>query len=399
MKKSILLVYPYPNQKKLVQSYISNIRKCGHKIEYVCIGNLDVSGVEKFRISPVMEKHFSNAKRFVDQVENLSKILRFKGGRKLSVKLRIYAYRKMAETILPLLSQFDFVDFHAFEKTYDTLIRYCRNNYIPYDITFWGSDLMRASEKRIQDMVGGIEGARYLKMADSLKDVFVKKYGDVYDSKLKVVRLGNTNLDKIMEQDDVKTSIIKKNIYGEIEDKLIIILGYNASPYQNHSIMLDAIEKLDDDKKNNLLVVLPMTYLGTSEYISFIRNRALKTGTPFILLDSFLSEEELIMLRKTADIVINIQDTDANSASLQDHLFCEELLLIGDWLNYIPYFQENVYYIRVNRENLKDKLSDAITNYKSLRDNCCGNREKIYRIGGWDNVIKAWSCLYDELYT
>ena len=95
-------------------------------------------------------------------------------------------------------------------------------------------------------------------------------------------------------------------------------------------------------------------------------------------------------LRKQTDIAINTQTTDAFCAALKEHLYCDNIVIIADWLDYPVYDMNQIYYIKSSKENLTDNIKYAIDNYETLKVKAMENRYKLYRCTSWNAVIEGW---------
>ncbi len=160
--------------------------------------------------------------------------------------------------------------------------------------------------------------------------------------------------------------------------------------------MIESIERLDPVLREQLFLVLPMTYGGDRDYIPGIRVKAETLGIPFRILASFLSLEDLCRYRIVSDITLTIQDSDALSSAIQEHLYTEEVLIAGDWLPYQVLQEHRVFYLTTSMESLDGVLADAIGNHAAWREKCRGNRERISGFSGWDHVIDDWLGIYRE---
>src|SRR5690606_2459589 len=118
------------------------------------------------------------------------------------------------------------------------------------------------------------------------------------------------------------------------KDKLMVTCGYNGSKAQQHSIIINAIRGMDEGIKAKIFLVFPMTYGGDLNYLKSIQASLNGLQIPYLLISKSLSDVDVAKLRIETDITINIQISDAFSASLQEHLFAQNLLLVGDWLPY-----------------------------------------------------------------
>ena len=84
------------------------------------------------------------------------------------------------------------------------------------------------------------------------------------------------------------------------------------------------------------------------------------------------------------------QTTDAFCGALQDHLYCENVVIIADWLDYPEYDNNNVFYIKTSKEDLYNNILYSIEHYEELKEKTQSNKEKLKKLTSWSNVLPAW---------
>ena len=233
-------------------------------------------------------------------------------------------------------------------------------------------------------------------MTENLHGVLTKSFGTIYDNKCRVVYFGNSGLYHIDSLSDKNAVAIKQEMYGDTKGKKIVVLGYNGIPSQNHDVMINAINQLSLPEKDSIHVVLPMTYGAPQAYVSEIKKMIEATQISYTILDKFLQSEQVAAIRKTADVVVNVQNTDALAGSLQDHLYCGGVCIFGDWLNYSPYINNGIYYINTSKEELVEHLKDVLHNFDNYHQQCISNHDKIKSLFSWDATIKNQIAVYGE---
>lgn len=185
-------------------------------------------------------------------------------------------------------------------------------------------------------------------------------------------------------------------MYGDTGSKLILVCGYNGIQNQQHDVIIDSLAHIRELLIERVHLVVPLTYGATESYINNINMRLLKLGISYTLLTKFLSIEELATLRKTANIVVNIQTTDALAISLQDHLYCGNICIIGEWLKYYIYDHNKITYIKIAKETLTENIKYYVLNYNKESVKFKNNYHIMRNILSWDSVIKDWIKTYGE---
>lgn len=377
MSKKVLIIYPYNNHINLVNIFTQKLYDKGIVADAICL-----SGCHIIKHSQIKWGLISDF--IVKQCQKESFIGVF--FRKIFLKFIIYI----------ILRKYDLIDLHAFVNSNIKLATYCRKKDIQYDITFWGSDLMRADNNKIKLMKNEFDACRCIKSSHNLYDDFISKYGKQYKSKYKIVYFGNNDYDEIDALSIEESKNIAIKLYGNTSTKKIVVCGYNGSIYQNHKVMLQAFQNLNDKYAPYVHLVFPMTYGAPIEYINEIKELLKHSGYTFTVLDKFISNKELAAIRKTADLVVNIQDTDAFSGSLQDHLYCNEVLIIGEWLKYTLLEENDVFYIKTSIQNLEQNIDNALNNLDNYKKECEDNHQKMKKMTSWDSVIDTWIVAYGK---
>jgi hypothetical protein len=296
-----------------------------------------------------------------------------------------------------VVTNYEKVDFHSYTSLeYGWLMNECKYNGIPYDITLWGSDVLRAKNKTFKRRLSYYQSCVYIKGIPTLFDALRKQYGDRLEDKYRENYFGNNEIEVIDSLSNDDYCSLKAKMFPNIGKKKLIVCGYNNQPEQQHFKMLDAISLLDDNIKSKIHIVLPLTYPGKGIYSSHVIEKAKSIGVSFTALTEYLSYEEVAVIRKAADLTINIQTTDAFAASIQGHLYCNNVVILGKWLNYPSYKRDKVFYLETTEEELSSSICNAINNLERYKEMSLGNREKIRNICSWNMCIGGWLKTYIE---
>lgn len=168
--------------------------------------------------------------------------------------------------------------------------------------------------------------------------------------------------------------------------KSVITIGYSGRPWQQHFYALDAIERLPQAVKDNLFLLLPMTYDCEWHYKSYIQYRLDEIGVPYQILSDRLSLEQNLSMRMSSDILIVVQKADAMSASVQEHLMAGSVLIAGEWLPYNELNENGVYFKKTNLSDLFENIRDVISNLSAEKEKCRKNTEIMYSLRSWESV-------------
>lgn len=376
---NILIIYPYYNHQSLMRNFSSKLGNSGIFADVICVSNYCYEKTTNLPWPTFLVKCF----KFVNAAKD-------SWVRKVVRKL---VYKNLISKLFPM---YDIVDFHAYLPSYNELMRECVKKKVKFDITPWGSDLMRATKEKKQLVQYGFDHCYRLKLTDNLYDVMGESYGNTYDDKSRIVYFGNSDLPVIDDLTESEAKAIKYRLYGDTENKKIVVCGYNGIPSQNHFKMLEALSLLNETEKRSVHVVFPMTYGAPQGYMDRIRAKMEDLTVPYTIMDKFLEPKEVASIRRTADIVINVQNTDAMSGSLQDHLYCGNVCIFGEWLNYSPYTNNGIYYIKTRMEDIASHLKDALLHYPEYHSLCLGNHDKIKSLFSWEATIAKQVSVYGE---
>lgn len=263
-------------------------------------------------------------------------------------------------------------------------------------ITVWGSDFYRQvggswSEKKkcfdISDLV--------IVATSQMRNDFLHTYPNLKD-KIRIVNFGLPQLERLDEM--LRNSDPLDASFLEIpKGAIVVTCGYNGIPTQQHLKMIEALTALPQEVKQELYVLFPMTYGLDANYLSVVKQSIQKMGIPYKILTERLPLDDLLTLRIMTDIAVNIQISDAMSASIQEHLMARNLLIAGNWLPYSVFHENGIYYRTTSLDHLTNSVMWAVENYQSVKIFLRNNTEKIYRLSSWKYVAPKQADIYKEL--
>lgn len=231
----------------------------------------------------------------------------------------------------------------------------------------------------------------------TMKEDFMKVFPQ-YINKVTAQSYGLSQFEMLKElKKGVKkrdTSFLDERSLG----KSIVTIGYSGRPWQQHFYVLDAIEKLPQSIKNNLFLLLPMTYDSEGHYRSYIKYRLDEMGIPYQILRERLSLVQNLSMRMVSDISIVIQKADAMSASVQEHLMAGTVLIAGDWLPYHELTEYGVYFQTTSYDKLYEKILYVINNLDEEKVKCSKNTDIMYTLRSWNSVGPQIAKYIQNLY-
>lgn len=263
-----------------------------------------------------------------------------------------------------------------------------------------GSDLYRDSNKVIYYFLQKriVKRATWISSeGEATKAYFEKKYANICKGiPHSIIRFGVDILDSFSYISTVDTNIIKEK-YGVSKNKIVVMCGTNARKEHQHIQMLNAIWRLPENIRNNICLLIPMTYGGYDEYIEQISMRACDVAET-VVLTNFLSTDEMAEIASITDIMIHVQTTDQLSSAMLSHMYCGNVVIAGSWLPYEELRQKGVKFISVEKiEDISIKIADVINDIDNYKNQYVGNKEIIYTLSSWEKSSADWYKVYRGL--
>lgn len=260
--------------------------------------------------------------------------------------------------------------------------------------TPWGSDIYRVSMFRRKLVRKVLEHSDYVTAISNTKfGNDIKKIFNVPEKKCIPLCFGSNVLDRISDskiaKEDAKFFFVKNN------EKYLIVCGYNASPAQNHLRIIDSLNRIKEYLPTNVFFVFPMTYAKKDAYIKEVKEKLDKLGVNYKILDSYLSDDEIVLLRKATDLFIHMQTTDAYSSTLHEYLLCGTKIINAEWLRYPELEQDSIPYVLSNFNRLSDDILACIGPESQLNLNNSTLRTVIESYK-WSFQLKQWIAIFNK---
>ncbi|MBD5136086.1 MAG: hypothetical protein HDT39_09035 [Lachnospiraceae bacterium] len=287
-----------------------------------------------------------------------------------------------------------------FLSSYASLVaKYCENKFRRIVANFFGSDFYKASSlmKQHQKMMLDIADSIIVpieKMKSELSAIYPE-----FKDKINTVYFESQVMHILKNK--VSISDNSGNILKEIEEEQIVIAaGYKGGAHQQHEMFIDALNNCSKDVRQKVFVIFMMTYGLTSEYEECIKEKLENAKFRYVIIKEFLNDEQMALLRRKIDIFVNMVETDAFNAAIQESLYCQSVVLCGSWLNYPVLNEEDAYIIAFdNEKELSFKLEDAITRLDYHRSRSMSNKAVISRIDDRRGHVEDWSSFYADSRT
>lgn len=258
----------------------------------------------------------------------------------------------------------------------------------------WGSDMYRKKgvkkflTKRILSWSDYVSAPK-IQFREDIKTMY-----KVPETKFIELGFGADAIDLLSQNIEISRDVAKQNL--NISENYIITIGYNGSKAQNHLKIIEAVKKVRKELPEKIYLLLPMTYGASQTYISKVRNALIESKIPFKIFDEFLNDRELVHLRKSSDMFVHAQPSDAFSASLQEYFLCDTIIVNGKWTRYPDFEKFGIpYYIFNSFEELPEKMLKA---YKNEDEIYISSQLKEYvKNKGWRFMSEKWCEFYVSL--
>lgn len=367
MSKSILIVYYPKTQYHLVDALIERMRR----------KDIVIDGFNFLRLSFHSGKKLPRNIRFLRWLPQNRLVL---------FVLRTFFFTYIIRSIT---QEYDIIDIHSFEKWYIPFLQKCKK---PYKLTIWGSDFYKEKREWQEKKRVLYKNASIIQVETRTVKEDLMRYEPSLNNRIHVCNFG---VDILNEIDKLRNS--NNHPLIDADGKIVITCGYGGTKYQQHLKILSAISRLDNDVKKKIHLCLPVTYGLSSSYRREILNELEVLDIPFSVFEKRLSDEDMAKLRLETDIVVNIQTTDSLSASLIQHLYASNILLVGDWLSYDIYDDNSLVYFPIKVEGLTRMIEEVVSNLSLYRNKVQDNYLKIRKFATWDAVEDKQADLYFKM--
>ena len=286
---------------------------------------------------------------------------------------------------------------HSVYKTSMAMVLNNKKKFKKLILSYWGGDIEDRSSKVIELRRKCFEFADAITVTvKQTYNEFREIYGNKYDDKLSVCRFATAGIDfingfvgKITKQDCRKS-------YGIPEGKICITCGYSAYREQHQDKCLEEIQKLPDEIRCKLFVIVPMQYgkLDDKEYFAKVESAKNNADFDCVILKEFVPFEMSARLAVATDIYLHLRDTDAFSNALKEHVYGGSHIITGSWLKYIELEELKAPMTVIDSfDQLNKTLINILKNFEIKKD--LEPFEPIYELYSGDKIVEQWSQVVD----
>ena len=189
MNKRVLLLYYYYHHHQMVERMATSMKEYGVLVDVLCMDHLHLVKNSDVQYGWCTQR-----------------VLSFFKGSSKNLVTRIFRRLFAFSMLKSIIKHYDLIDFHVFSLDYLPYMTFCKEKGITFDITLWGSDIMRANDDALVKKRWGFEQCRYIKCAETLHQILDEKYKSVFVNKVKSVYWGNPDYEYIdaLPESDVK---------------------------------------------------------------------------------------------------------------------------------------------------------------------------------------------------
>lgn len=359
--------------------FIRNLKSCNNK---VIIDVLSINAID----------------RVPSEVEDIVRKVHFFRYKTSSIRIiRVIQRIVLFNTFLKEIAKnehYDIVNIHFPTFDYSFSVSNLKKLADKIVLTPWGSDIYRVGKLRLSILKYLYRKADYVCNPNTRFGKDVREILSLKKEQIVNLSMGSETIDYIIENKN-NISVVEARKVLSLEGDYFITCGYNAHIAQNHKAIIDGVAKFNDRYPGKISLLFPMTYPKNVEYVDEIKQYVNDKGLNAYFFTDYLDLPTIFKLRQSTDMFIHVQNTDANSASVQEYLLLGKKVLNGEWLRYdnmeidgeIPYTL------------VKDlsSVSDAIE--KALKEDIkiSTKLHEYLESSGWKEWILHWDAFFKQI--
>ena len=312
-------------------------------------------------------------------------------------RVRMWARIALNARDLAKYGPFDVVHNHYLSQRDLALgLRVSRRFHARWVCTFWGSDLLRASDRALRQMLPYLRRCdRLTACNERMRDKLRQSCGEELYQKTRMTIWGQDGFAAI---DGILSNETREDCrahYGIRPGNYVVSIGYSADNAQHQLEVVEALSALPKENLSHMTLVLQQTYVKRDPaYMERVRQAAEALPCQVVVLRDFLDLTETARLRLCADLFILAISTDAFAASMQEYLYAGAVFLMGDWLGYPQLDELGIPINRFHEYKELPALVQQAMNGK-LQRSTDEQRALLPAHYSWDAVRKDWLGLYE----
>ena len=291
----------------------------------------------------------------------------------------------------------DICHIHSVYKTSVAMVLKNKKKFDKLILSYWGGDVedKNPSTIKLREKCFPLANVITVTVQQTIND-FHEIHGHAYDDKLKISRFSTKGLDCINELSKTTTREECRACYNIPEDKICITCGYSAYREQHQDQCLEEIQKLPEEIRRNLFVIVPMQYgrLDDTEYFEKVEKAKNNADFDCVILKEFVPFEMSAKLAVATDIYLHLRDTDAFSNALKEHVYSGSTVITGRWLKYIELEEMGAPMVIIpSIDTLSKHLEKLIPTIKIKKDFVLF--DPIYEMYSTKSINDQWKAVVD----
>lgn len=316
-------------------------------------------------------------------------------GTRLQAEMTRFKYHK---ALRPKLAGYDIYNLHYFDASMRDVVKLLPER-APLVVSIWGSDIFQMAGLDV--LAGQLEICERADLIAihslEMREIFLAKYGRHLERKIRLADFGLTRMDTIDRHRSPETRKLFLLQHGIDASKRVLCVGQSGAVRNRHFEILAALKTLPPRHRDQLAIVVPLTYAAEPAYVAKVEQTAAELGLKIHVLKTFMTEDDVARLRICADIMIQVPSTDACSGAMCETLYADNLVIAGAWLPYGMLRRKGVYYREVESvSGIVDDLAWVLDHYDDEKKKTEGNRGKIRALLDPENTLDAWVSIYSE---
>jgi len=243
-------------------------------------------------------------------------------------------------------------------------------------LTCMGSDILRypiINDENFRLVYRNLHAASHIHVTSPHMRDSVSNNFDINSDKISLIHWG-TPLGKL--ESSIEDLGITKNQLGIKDDDIVLlyIKGFRDASRQNYLRLLEGFKPLVEDNKKVKLIMMSYGHVKPNpnnrylDIISFIKENNLEQNV--IVVNNWVSDQNLANIFSISDIGIALEDTDAFSLGILDIMKYDIIPILSDIKTYRDYFIEGKNCLFVNQKdpiNMHKALQKSITKINTLK--------------------------------
>ncbi len=310
----------------------------------------------------------------------------------------IYYFQTMADlkTILEELPIYDSIQLLWIEQEWSYFYKSIRKKCRRLNLNVGGSDFYRLSIAKREFKRALIACADTI-TAETIKTIedFELFYRQDIKGKMGLLPFGIEVLEYINQNRGIPKDEIREKFHIP-KDKIVVTCGHNANNAHQHVKIVEALNRLSETIKQQVVFVFPMTYpQGMDDYIDTIRDRLEALGAEYVILTEYMDFQNMAQYALLSDIMLHVQTTDQLSSTMLEEMYAGSIVIAGSWLPYQSLHKMGIYFYDVHKvSDITHTLEEIVNDIDTNKQKCKTNSEIIWKHSSWEVLASKWHALW-----